>query len=120
MGSDVKEYRVVRALINDRWVNVAPFLIPRDSDGFIDRQEIERYAGRKMDGLLYASEKYSADIEFYGMSRKRFKKLLMSEGYGRDFAEFIVMKVRKSGSSYASAWVQIKLFGLEIVGGMFK
>jgi len=53
------------------------------------------------------------------MTRKRFKKLLMSRGYQRDDAEQIACKACESGLSYADYWKRyLFVFGVNkgIVG----
>ena len=45
------------------------------------------------------------------MSRKRFKKLLMSKGIGRDTAEYACNLVASYKGSYAWSWVTFNLLG---------
>lgn len=44
-------------------------------------------------------------------SRKRFAKLIMAQGYPREYAVWLAKTVQKIGISYSDAWFKLMIFG---------
>lgn len=58
---------------------------------------------------LYSNEQIEIEIKPRKMTRKRFKKLLMSRGVSRDIAEKVLSNVVNNRASYWTSWMMLNI-----------